>query len=94
MIAAILILLILPISERNLVRGNAFRILSKFLYGFFLCNFVLLGILGQEHVEAPFIVLGQISTALYFLFFILFLPLLSSIENIFSDLVINHNEKV
>jgi ubiquinol-cytochrome c reductase cytochrome b subunit len=94
MVGAILILLILPLTERNIVRGNAFRILSKLLYGFFICNFILLGILGQEHVEAPFIVLGQISTCLYFLFFIFFLPLLTSIENIFSDLVINHNEKV
>ena len=31
MVAAILILMILPISDRSIVRGNAFKVLSKVL---------------------------------------------------------------
>ena len=42
--------------------------------------------LGACHVESPFIELGQISTALYFSYFAIIVPLNSFIENTFTDL--------
>jgi len=42
--------------------------------------------LGACHVESPFIELGQISTALYFSYFIFFVPMVSIIENTLIDL--------
>jgi quinol-cytochrome oxidoreductase complex cytochrome b subunit len=42
--------------------------------------------LGAKHVETPFIELGQISTALYFGYFIIIMPVVSIIENTLSDL--------
>jgi quinol-cytochrome oxidoreductase complex cytochrome b subunit len=42
--------------------------------------------LGAKHVETPFIELGQISTALYFGYFIVIMPIVSIIENTLSDL--------
>ncbi|AOW08013.1 apocytochrome b (mitochondrion) [Yarrowia lipolytica] len=83
MVAAILILLILPIVDRSIIRGNAFKPISKLLFGFFICNFLLLGVLGQVHIEPPFIVLGQICTIFYFSYFLILLPMVSTIENIF-----------
>jgi len=82
MFAAILILLILPITDRSVVRGNSFKILSKFFFYLFVFNFFLLGNLGQLHVEVPFIELGQYATAFYFSYYIIIVPVISSIENI------------
>jgi ubiquinol-cytochrome c reductase cytochrome b subunit len=42
--------------------------------------------LGACHVESPFIELGQISTALYFSYFLLIVPIFSLIENTLIDL--------
>jgi ubiquinol-cytochrome c reductase cytochrome b subunit len=81
MLAAILILLLLPTLDKSIIRGNTFRILSKLFYGFFICNFLLLGVLGAQHIEAPYILLGQISTMLYFAHFLIFVPFISVLEN-------------
>ena len=82
MFAAILILLILPITDRSVIRGNSFKVLSKFFFYLFVFNFILLGNLGQIHVEVPFIVLGQYATAFYFSYYLIIVPVISSIENV------------
>ncbi|CUM68645.1 uncharacterized protein PRCAT00006375001 [Priceomyces carsonii] len=82
MFAALLILLILPITDRSIVRGNSFKVLSKISFYLFVFNFILLGNLGQAHVEVPFILLSQYVTAYYFSYFLILVPAISSIENI------------
>jgi len=82
MFAALLILLILPITDRSVIRGNTFKVISKFSFYLFVFNFLLLGNLGQLHVEVPYIQLGQFATAYYFCYFIIFVPVISTIENI------------
>jgi len=82
MLAAILILLTLPFVDFSIIRGNAFKTISKLLYGIFVCNFILLGCLGAQHIEVPFILLGQISTIIYFAYFLILLPGVSLLENI------------
>jgi len=42
--------------------------------------------LGAKHVESPFIEFGQISTILYFSYFIIGVPFISIIENTLLDL--------
>lgn len=91
MFGALLILLILPITDRSVIRGNTFKVLSKLSFYLFVFNFLLLGNLGQLHVEVPFILLGQISTVYYFSYFIIFVPVISSIENILFYLGNKHN---
>jgi ubiquinol-cytochrome c reductase cytochrome b subunit len=44
--------------------------------------------LGACHVESPFIELGQISTVLYFSYFIIIVPVISLIENSLIDLTL------
>ena len=82
MFGAILILLVLPITDRSVIRGNTFKIFSKTLFFLFIYNFLLLGQLGQLHVEVPFIELGQIATLNYFLYFLVLVPAISTLENI------------
>ena len=78
----ILVLLILPITDRSIIRGNTFKLLSKFFFFLFILNFILLGKLGECHVEVPFILIGQICTFIYFAYFLILVPIISIIENI------------
>lgn len=82
MFGAILVLLVLPLTDRSIVRGNTFKVLSKFFFFLFVFNFVLLGKIGMCHVEVPFVLVGQIATFLYFAYFLIIVPVISTIENI------------
>ena len=81
MFTAILILLTMPISDFSRLRGAQFKPLSKMVFFIFIANFFILMTLGAKHVESPFIEFGQISTVLYFSYFIIILPLICLIEN-------------
>ncbi len=50
-------------------------------------------VLGAKHVETPYIELGQIATVIYFLTFLVFIPLASVIENTLVDLSLNKSLK-
>ena len=86
MIAAILIILLLPIMDLSKFRGFQFRPFSKINFFIFVANFLVLMQLGAKHVESPFIEFGQISTVLYFSYFLVFLPFSSLIETTLFDL--------
>ena len=86
MFAAILILLLLPITDVSRSRGMQFRPLSKAAFFIFIANFLILMQLGAKHVESPFIEFGQISTVLYFAHFLIIVPLVSLFENSLIEL--------
>lgn len=89
MFSAILILLILPITDISRSRGMQFRPLSKIYFYVFVANFLVLMQLGAKHVESPFIEFGQISTVIYFLYFTVIMYFVTYIENSFTDMVYN-----
>ncbi len=89
MFSAILIILILPVTDLSRNRGIQFRPLSKIAFYIFVANFLILMQLGAKHVESPFIEFGQISTVLYFSYFIVIVPFVTLIENTLIEL--NHN---
>jgi len=86
MFSALLILLILPFTDLSKSRGLQFKPLSKIAFFIFVGNFLVLMQLGAKHVEFPFIELGQISTFIYFSYFLIILPLFSLIENSMIEL--------
>jgi ubiquinol-cytochrome c reductase cytochrome b subunit len=86
MFSALLILLILPITDLSRNRGMQFRPLSKIAFYIFLANFLILMQLGAKHVESPFIEFGQISTFLYFSHFLIIIPFVTLIENTLIEL--------
>jgi ubiquinol-cytochrome c reductase cytochrome b subunit len=86
MFSAIFIILVLPLADLGKSRGLQFRPLSKIIFWIFVANFLILLQLGAKHVESPFIEFGQISTILYFSHFIIFIPIISIIENTLIDL--------
>jgi ubiquinol-cytochrome c reductase cytochrome b subunit len=86
MFMALVIILVLPITDLGATKGLQFRPLSKLAFYIFVINFVILQQLGAKHVESPFIEFGQISTILYFAHFLVIVPLVSIIENTLIDL--------
>jgi quinol-cytochrome oxidoreductase complex cytochrome b subunit len=86
MISAILILILLPFINSSLVRSSKFRPIFSILYWFLVSDFLLLGWLGQKPVEDPYIDIGFWCTVLYFLIFLVFLPVIGILENKLSKI--------
>ena len=86
MFGSLLILLVLPITDLSRVRGNEFKPFSKFAFWSLVAVFFILLQMGARHAEAPYILVGQIATALYFSYFLIIVPLLTLLENSLSDL--------
>src|SRR5712672_1154156 len=89
MFSAILILLVMPFTDLSRSRGIQFRPLSKIAFYIFIANFLILMQLGAKHVESPFIEFGQISTIIYFSYFLVIVLVTSLLENSLIELSIN-----
>jgi ubiquinol-cytochrome c reductase cytochrome b subunit len=81
MVAAILILAILPIVNTSQIQSSAFRPIHKKFYWLLLVDCLLLGWVGANAPEPPYIYVGLIGTVYYFLYFIVIVPLIGIIEN-------------
>ena len=81
LVLAVVILMVCPFVHSSYHKSNQFRPLSKISFWFFIANFLLLTWAGSKPVEAPYVILSQISALYYFLFFLLFIPLLGLLEN-------------
>ena len=86
MFGSLLILLILPLTDLSRIRGNQFRPLSKIFFWIFVVNFFILMWIGSQHPATPYIEIGQIATAYYFLHFLFTVPAVGIIENTLADL--------
>ena len=86
MFAAILSILLLPITGLGRSRGMQFRPLSKTAFYIFVANFLILMQLGAKHVESPFIEFGQLSTLLYFFYFTFIMVGITTVENILVNM--------
>ena len=80
MVAAILILLLLPIINTSEIRSSKFRPIFGIGYWFLVSDFLLLGWIGQKPVESPYIEIGMGLTFFYFVFLLVLLPLIGLIE--------------
>jgi len=78
---AIVILLFIPFINTSSVRSATFRPIYRQLFWFLFADFLLLGWIGQEVVEDPYILIGQLGTAFYFAFFLIFIPAVGLLEN-------------
>ena len=80
MIGAILILLVIPFTNTSEVRSTTFRPIFKIFYWLFIADFIILGWIGQKPVKDIYILVGQIATVYYFLFFTLLIPFIGILE--------------
>ena len=86
MFGSLLILLVLPITDLSVIRGSQFRPLMKIAYWFFVVNFFILMYIGSQHPNTPFVEIGQVATAFYFIWFTVIIPLIGVTENTLMDL--------
>jgi quinol-cytochrome oxidoreductase complex cytochrome b subunit len=78
--AAVLILLVLPIVNTSEVRSSLYRPLHKFFFWLLVADYLILGYLGQQVPESPFIEIGQIASVYYFAYFLVIIPVLGRFE--------------
>lgn len=80
---AIIVLLLVPFISKPEVRSMGFRPISKVLFWFIVFDCLLLGWLGGKPIEYPLVLVGQLATIFYFLYFLVLLPLTAYIEKYF-----------
>nr|YP_010934990.1 cytochrome b [Ornithodoros improvisus]WKW52638.1 cytochrome b [Ornithodoros improvisus] len=68
---SILIILTLPFSTSPKFKSSSMNPVKKITFWIFMNNFILLTYIGACPVEPPFIILGQLLTAIYFSFFLI-----------------------
>jgi len=86
MFGSLLILLVLPLTDLSRIRGNQFRPAMKLAFWFFVVDFIILMWIGSQHPETPYVEIGQISTAFYFSWFLIIVPLIGLSENTLYDI--------
>nr|UYA96530.1 cytochrome b [Syrista sp. 1 GYN-2021c] len=75
---SIAILFILPFVNKNMISTSMFYPLNQILFWLMINIFLLLTWLGAQPVETPFILMAQIMTLMYFMYFII-LPIIMKI---------------
>jgi ubiquinol-cytochrome c reductase cytochrome b subunit len=80
MFGSIALLFVLPWLDRSLVRSAVFRPIYKKLFWVLVIDCLVLGYIGGQPPEQPYVLIGQLATAIYFAFFLIALPLLPKYE--------------
>lgn len=81
MAGSIIILFLIPFINTSEVRSTDFRPIFKIFYWLLVIDFAILGWIGQKPVTDIFIIMGQLGTSFYFLFFLFIIPVVGIIEN-------------
>lgn len=81
MMLSIVILFILPIVHVSDIRSGRFRPLFKPFFWFFVLNCAILEWIGGMPVEDPYLSIGQIFTAIYFMYYVVLKPFIGFVEN-------------
>jgi len=80
MFGSILLLLVLPWLDRSPVRSARYRPIYRQFFWILVVDSIVLGWVGANPPETPYIQVGQVATAYYFVHFLIILPLLSFLE--------------
>nr|AJY60057.1 cytochrome b [Ichthyophis nguyenorum]AJY60058.1 cytochrome b [Ichthyophis nguyenorum] len=78
---SILILFTFPMLHTSKQRAMTFRPITQTLFWLTTANVIILTWIGGQPVEEPFIMIGQISSIIYFMLFTTLIPLAGMAEN-------------
>jgi ubiquinol-cytochrome c reductase cytochrome b subunit len=86
MLGSLLILLAMPLLDTSRLRGGQFRPLWRVAFWLLVVNLLVLGWLGGNHAEEPYVTIGAIASATYFAWYLVLVPVVGVIENTLADL--------
>nr|AGH24450.1 apocytochrome b [Reclinomonas americana ATCC 50284] len=93
MLVSILILIALPFLNTSEIRSSQFRPIHRKLFWLFFVDCVILGWIGGNVPETPYLEIGQIATVFYFAYFLVFIPVLGKLETYLLGLDTNQYKK-
>jgi len=70
----------LPFLHSSPIRSSSFRPLHKLCFWLLFADCVILGWLGMCPVEEPYVILGQVASVIFFVYFLVITPLLGRLE--------------
>ena len=77
---SLIVLFAIPFINTSEVRSTTFRPIFKACFWLFVADFIILGWVGGKPVKDVYVLVGQISTAFYFIFFLVLIPLVGIVE--------------
>jgi len=77
---ALVVLFLIPFINTSEIRSTTFRPVFKVFYWLLVADFLLLGWIGEQPVKDIYVIVGQVATIFYFLFFIILIPVIGLFE--------------
>nr|BAP74392.1 cytochrome b [Hynobius ikioi] len=81
LLASIMILMLIPMIHTSKQRSLTFRPMTQILFWLMVSNTLILTWIGGQPVEQPFIEIGQAASTLYFMLFLIIMPMTGWWEN-------------
>jgi ubiquinol-cytochrome c reductase cytochrome b subunit len=78
---SLLILLVMPVAHTSHIRSSQFRPIAKFFFWTLVGCFIILTFIGACPAEEPYVIIGQIASVYYFMFFLVITPAVGILEN-------------